>query len=68
MGKQSSPVLKLLDAQGRKLYMITDRIAGNVNSQVIKAERGTLMYHSIDEAKIFKDRILEIHNGICIRR
>jgi hypothetical protein len=60
MRKQSSPVIKLLDAQGNKLYVVTDRIAGNIAGKVILANRGDKIYLSEDAAKVFKDRILEV--------
>lgn len=60
MRKQSSPVLKLRDAQGNRLFMVTDRIAGNINGKAILANRGDMAYLTADEAKVFKDRILEI--------
>lgn len=60
MGKQSIPVIKLLDAQGNKLFMVTDRIQGNINGKVILANRGDKVYLSVDAAKVFKDRILEV--------
>ena len=60
MRKQSSPVVKLLDAQGNRLYVVTDRIQGNINGKVILANRGDKVYLSEDAAKVFKDRILEV--------
>lgn len=61
MRKQSSPVIKLRDAQGNRLFVVTDRITGNINGKVILANRGDMAYLSADEAKVFKDRILEIY-------
>lgn len=61
MRKQSTPVLKLRDAQGNRLFMVTDRIAGNIGGKVILANRGDMAYLTADEAKVFKDRILEIY-------
>ena len=60
MRKQSVPVVPLLDAQGNKLYVVTDRIAGNICGKVILADRGDKVYLSSDAAKIFKDRIIEV--------
>lgn len=60
MRKQSTPVVKLVDAQGKRLFIVTDRITGNINGRVIKADRGEKIYLTEDEAKVFKDRILEI--------
>lgn len=60
MRKQSSPVVKLRDAQGNRLFVVTDRIQGNINGKVILANRGDKVYLSEDAAKVFKDRILEV--------
>lgn len=60
MRKQTPPVIKLRDAQGYRLYVVTDRIAGNINGKAILANRGDMAYLSADEAKVFKDHILEI--------
>lgn len=62
MRKQQSktPVIELFDVQGNKLYVVTDRIAGNIYGKVISASRGDKLYLSIDVAKVFKDHILEI--------
>jgi hypothetical protein len=62
MRKQSTPVVKLMDAQGRRLFVITDRIHGFISTRQISAQRGDQLYLNADEAKIFKDRILEIKN------
>ena len=60
MRKQSTPVIQLRDAQGNRLFIVTDRIAGNINGKVILANRGDKVYLSEDAAKVFKDRILEV--------
>ena len=61
MRKQSkTPVIELVDAQGRRLFVVTDRITGNINGKKIDHERGDKVYFSHDEAMVFKDRILEI--------
>lgn len=60
MRKQKSPVIELRDAQGNRLFIVTDRITGNINGKVILAHRGDKVYLSSDAAKIFKDSILEV--------
>lgn len=60
MRKQTSPVVRTRDAQGNRLFMVTDRIAGNINGKVILANRGDKVYLTEDAAKIFKNHILEI--------
>jgi hypothetical protein len=60
MRKQSVPSIATRDAQGNQLYVVTDRIAGNIGGKAILAQRGDKVYLSVDAAKIFKDRILEV--------
>jgi hypothetical protein len=60
MRKQKSPVIELRDAQGNRLFVVTDRISGNINGKVILANRGDKVYLSQDAAKVFKDSILEV--------
>lgn len=44
----------------RKLYIVTDRIRGFVCNRHIEHVRGDKVYLTPDEAKVFKDSILEI--------
>ena len=43
-----------------KLFIVTDRITGFVNFKQISHQRGELVYLNPDEAKVFKDSILEL--------
>ena len=43
-----------------KLYIVTDRITGFINLKQISHQRGELVYLTPDEAKVFKDSILEL--------
>ncbi len=63
MRKTKVPVLELIQ-DDKKLYVVTDKISGNINGKLISGIRGDMMYLSADAAKLFKDRILEVHNGI----
>ena len=47
-----------------KWYMVTDPIEGHVNNKSIKAKRGDQIQLTPDQAKLFKDRILEINHGL----
>lgn len=64
MRKTKTPTVSLVDEHSNKLFVITDPIAGNISGKKIVGTRGDLMYLSEDAAKIFKDRILEVHDGI----
>lgn len=44
----------------KKLYIVTDRITGFINFKQISANRGDRVYLNYDEAKVFKDSILEL--------
>lgn len=44
----------------KKLYVVTDPIQGFVQNRRIQAVRGDKLHLSDDEAKVFKDSILEI--------
>ena len=52
--------IKLTDSNGFKLYVVTDKISGNICGKVIVANRGDKVYLSADAAKVFKDRIIEV--------
>jgi hypothetical protein len=43
-----------------KLFIVTDRITGFINFKRIEASRGDFVYLNHDEAKVFKDSILEL--------
>ena len=43
-----------------KLFIVTDRITGFINFKQIEASRGDFVYLNPDEAKVFKDSILEL--------
>lgn len=58
--KKKSPTINLTDQLGNKLYVVTDRIYGNITGKIISANRGDKVYLSADAAKIFKDRIIEV--------
>jgi hypothetical protein len=45
-------------------YVVTDPIAGHVCGRAISHVRGDIVRLSPDEAKVFKDRILEIEHGL----
>lgn len=47
------------------LYIVTDRMTGYIQNRRITHERGEVVHLSEDEAKAFKDSILELPNGIC---
>lgn len=64
MRKTKTPSIALENDAGHKLYVVTDAISGNISGKKITGSRGDLMYLSADAAKVFKDRILEVHNGI----
>lgn len=49
----------------RPLYIVTDRMTGYIHNRQITHERGEVVYLSEDEAKAFKDSILELPNGLC---
>lgn len=51
---------KAASPAGTKLYIVTDRISGSINFRQINASRGELIYLNADEAKLFKDSILEL--------
>lgn len=51
---------KAASPAGTKLYIVTDRITGFINLKQISHTRGELVYLNADEAKVFKDSILEL--------
>ena len=56
---QALPVVEVQEVQ-RRLFIVTDRIQGFVGKRHISHVRGDKVYLSDDEAKVFKDSILEI--------
>ena len=52
--------IKLTDSLGNRLYVVTDKISGNISGKIIVANRGDKVYLSADAAKVFKDRIIEV--------